>query len=148
MKNKIIPFKCVDDFELLMSKSTIESMLRNKGVNFCEEIWDNSDCTVPVNWTVLRAENGINFFFAKDKLFKMYVEHPCEGELPNGISVGMNIDDAIKIDKQLSFDDWEEEWISPNGYWIEDSIDNNTVLNISVFIPELLDDELFDKYNW
>ena len=60
----------------------------------------------------------------------------------------MNIDDAIKIDNQLSFDDWEEEWISPNGYWIEDSIDNNTVLNISVFIPELLDDELFDKYNW
>ena len=78
----------------------------------------------------------------------MYVEHPYEGELPNGIRVGMNIDDAIKIDNQLSFDDWEEEWISPNGYWIEDSIDNNTVLNISVFIPELLDDELFDKYNW
>ena len=96
----------------------------------------------------LRAENGINFFFAKDKLFKMYVEHSYEGELPNGIRVGMNMDDAIKIDKQLSFDDWEEEWISPNGYWIEDSIDNNTVLNISVFIPELLDDELFDKYNW
>ena len=78
----------------------------------------------------------------------MYVEYPYEGELPNGIKVGMNMDDAIKIDKQLSFDDWEEEWISPNGYWIEDSIDNNTVLNISVFIPELLDDELFDKYNW
>ena len=65
MKNKIIPFRCVDDFELLMSKSTIESLLRDKGVNFCEEIWDNSDCTVPVNCIVLRAENGINFFFAK-----------------------------------------------------------------------------------
>ena len=148
MENKIVPFKCVDDFELLMSKSTIESLLRDKGVNYCEETWDNSDCTVSVNWIVLRAENGINFFFAKDKLFKMYVEHPYEGELPNGIRVGMNMDDAIKIDKQLSFDDWEEEWISPNGYWIEDSIDNNTVLNISVFIPKLLDDELFDKYNW
>lgn len=148
MENKIVPFKCIDDFELLMSKSTIESLLRNKGVNFCEEIWNNSDCTVSVNWIVLRAENGINFFFAKDKLFKMYVEHPYEGELPNSIRVGMNMDDAIKIDKQLSFDDWEEEWISPNGYWIEDSIDNNTVLSISVFIPELLDDELFEKYNW
>ena len=32
----------------------------------------------------------------------MYVEHPYEGELPNGIRVGMNMDDAIKIDKQLS----------------------------------------------
>ena len=49
MKNKIIPFKCVDDFELLMSKSIIESLLRNKVVNFYEEIWDNSDCTVSVN---------------------------------------------------------------------------------------------------
>ena len=46
----------------------------------------------------------------------MYVEHSYEGELPNGIRVGMNMDDAIKIDKQLSFDDWEKEWISPNGY--------------------------------
>ena len=49
MGNKIVPFKCIDDFKLLMSKSTIESLLRDKGVNFCEEIWDNSDCTVSVN---------------------------------------------------------------------------------------------------
>lgn len=52
MGNKIVPFKCIDDFKLLMSKSTIESLLRNKGVNFYEEIWDNSDCTVSVNWIV------------------------------------------------------------------------------------------------
>ncbi len=84
----------------------------------------------------LRAENGINFFFAKDKLFKMYDEHPCEGELTNGISVGMNIDDAIKIDKQLSFDDWEEEWISPNGYWIESSLSNFSATDVSVLSKE------------
>ena len=52
MGNKIVPFKCIDDFKLLMSKSTIESLLRNKGVNFCEEICDNSDCTFFVNWIV------------------------------------------------------------------------------------------------
>ena len=49
MGNKIVPFKCIDDFKLLMSKSTIESLLRDKGVNFCEEICDNSDCTFFVN---------------------------------------------------------------------------------------------------
>ena len=38
--------------------------------------------------------------------------------------------------------------IDNSKYYIEIEVDNNTVLNISVFIPELLDDELFDKYNW
>ena len=66
----------------------------------------------------------------------MYVEHPYEGELPNGIRVGMNIDDAIKIDKQLSFDDWEEEWISPNGYWIESSLSNFSATDVSVLSKE------------
>lgn len=66
----------------------------------------------------------------------MYVEHSYEGELPNGIRVGMNMDDAIKIDKQLSFDDWEKEWISPNGYWIESPLSDFSATDASVLSKE------------
>lgn len=148
MESRIIPFKSIDEFELLMSKEQIVSLLNSKNIIFCEERWDNSDCSVAVDWIVLRADNGINFFFANDKLFKMYVEFPYNGKLPNGIFVGMKMEEVQSIDKQITFDEWEEEWISPNGYWLEDNLDDNTVLNISIFIPELLDDEKFEKYNW
>jgi hypothetical protein len=34
------------------------------------------------------------------------------------------------------------------GYWIEDNLDDKTVLTISIFIPELLDEDVFDSYEW
>ena len=32
--------------------------------------------------------------------------------------------------------------------WLEDELDNNTVISISIFIKEALDDDLFDNYKW
>ena len=31
---------------------------------------------------------------------------------------------------------------------LEDNLDDKTVLTISIFIPELLDDDVFDSYEW
>ena len=37
---------------------------------------------------------------------------------------------------------------SDNGYWLEDDLTNNTVLSISVFIKEVLDEDVFYRYEW
>lgn len=36
----------------------------------------------------------------------------------------------------------------PKGYWLEDNINDNSVISISIFIKEAIDDDLFDKYEW
>ena len=58
----------------------------------------------------------------------------------NRISVAENPDATLK------YDDWEEDWQSIDGYWIEDDPSDDTVMTITVFIKELLDDELFEQY--
>ncbi len=56
--------------------------------------------------------------------------------------------EALKIDPALRFDDWEEVYKSPSGYWLEDNLDTKTVLSITIFIPEAQEDNLFDSYQW
>ena len=60
----------------------------------------------------------------------------------------MPLDEALKIDPSLKFNDWDEDFESLKGYRIEDNLDNNTVLSISIFIKEALDDEIFFRYEW
>ena len=85
--------------------------------------------------------------FVRDKLFEIWVDKKFKGCLPNGLKIGMTIEDACKIDTELKFDDWEENWQSPLGYWIENEA-TPQIISISIFIKEVLDDELFDSYSW
>lgn len=148
MKRMIIPFQGIGDYKLYSSEEQIKNQLLVEGVKFCEELWGNEECTDPVPWTIIRTESKMNFFFAKNKLFKIYVESGFEGSLESGISIGTSMDDVIKLDPEIRYDDWEEDWSSPKGYWIEDEIDSNTVMTITIFIKEVLDDELFEQYEW
>jgi hypothetical protein len=81
-------------------------------------------------------------------LFKIYADGLFYGTLPNGIGIGMKMTDAMKIDPKIKYDDWDEDWQSIDGYWIEDDPSDDTVMTITVFIKELLDDELFEQYRW
>ena len=90
----------------------------------------------------------MSFFFANDKLFKIYLCEGFAGSLSNGISIGTSIEDAKQIDPSLKFDDWNEDWSSDAGYWLEDSPDSDKVISITIFIKELPDDDLFEKYEW
>ena len=122
--------------------------MEQEKVQFSIEIWDNANLTNPVPWTIIRTEDSMNFFFAKDKLFKIYVDKGFEGQLSNGISIGSSMDEVRAIDPDIKFNEWEEDWNSPKGYWIEDELDNDTVATITVFIKEVIDDDLFEKYEW
>ena len=58
------------------------------------------------------------------------------------------MEEAKKLDPDLVFDDWNEDYESPEGYWFEDDIDTKTVDSISVFIKEILDEDRFDYCEW
>ena len=148
MNRIITPFTGIDEFLLYQSVDETTSLLDKNKDPYTKEIWPNEESTNPVPWTIIRSESGMNFFFAKDKLFKIYVTPEFQGSLPNGICTGMQMEEATKVDPELKYDDWEEDWQSPNGYWIEDNLENHKVLTITIFIKEVLEDEVFEQYNW
>lgn len=148
MSYTIKPFIGVGDYKFLSTEKEITALLQKNNISFEIEIWSNEECTVQEPWTILRASNYMSFFFAKDKLFKIFVQEGFDGALPNGICIGTDINQAQKLDKTLKFDDWNEDWSSDEGYWLEDDIDTKKVISITVFIKEILDDDVFDKYEW
>ena len=148
MSKVLKPFVGLDCYRLLESTDTIKNLLQSNGEDYSEEIWPNKELTNPVPWTVIETSTHISFFFANDKLFKIYVEDNNDFILENGIYIGMPMREAKRIDSDLEYDDWNEEWSSPNGYWLEDNIDTDSVSTITVFIKEVLDEEEFDKYKW
>lgn len=149
MTIRAIPFKGFGDFTLYQSVEEAKKTLKNKGIKYSCEVWNNKWGANPVPWTVIRfGDEAVNLFFAKDKLFKIYLCEGSDAELPNGIRIGMKMKEALKIDPKLEFDDWEEDYQSPNGYWIGDNLNNGTIASINIFIKEAEDDDLFYEYKW
>lgn len=136
------------DFTQKSSYKNTLAALKSEKINYTVEVWPNKGCTPEVAWKIVHIENSLNLFFAKDKLFKIYIDGTFNGTLPNGIKIGMTMSEAQCIDSSLLYDDWNEDWSSENGYWLEDDIDSNTVMSITIFIRELLDDDVFDRYEW
>lgn len=62
----------------------------------------------------------------------------CKAKLPNGIEVGMSIEKSKEIDKTLSYDDFDEVYLSSNGYCLKSNHKTNNVLSIQVFVKKLM----------
>ncbi len=148
MNKTLIPFKGVGKYQFYQTVEDTISMLQEDGDSFAIEKWPNEDASNPVPWIIIRTASGMNMFFANNRMFKIYVDGDFSGKLPNGIGIGMKMSDVVKVDSNIKYDDWEEDWQSPDGYWLEDEPLNDTVLTITIFIRELLNDELFEQYNW
>ena len=145
----IIPFDGLDFIKLYSDINVVKNQLKEADINYLEEIRDNTDFDVEYNWHILTINNSIMLFFSEgnNKLWKIYIEGNCEAQLPNGIKLGMNIDEALNIDKTLKYNDWEEDFETENGYWIEDNLETKTVASIVVFVREV-DDEDFFECKW
>lgn len=146
--NKIMPYTGVDEFKLMSTLDEVRLMLKNNGVAFSQEIWPNKGYDPEVPWTIIRVKNGLSLFFAFDKLWKIVCGREFGGSLPNGITLGMLMEDALAIDPSLQYDDWEEYYSSECGYWIEDSVKTKQVETITVFVKSALDDDAFYSYEW
>ena len=85
-------------------------------------------------------------------LFKDYknieFDEGYTGKLKNGIYIGMPIEEALSIDPTLAYNEEEEDYGSEEGYWMEDNLETEKVMSITIFIKELLDDDLFFTYEW
>ena len=148
LKQNVYPFIGLDEIKLLSSLSNVKKYLNANKINYSTEYQSNKGCNPEVPWTILHIDNSISLMFANDKLWQIYLEENYSGSLPNGIKIGMPLDDALKIDPTLKYDDWNEDFQSDFGYWIEDDLDNNTVLSIAIYIKEVLDDDTFYSYKW
>ena len=148
LEQNVVPFDGLDEIKLLSTLNDVKGYLKNNNIKFTVEYQSNKGCEPDVPWTILHVENSISLMFAKDKLWQIYLEENYKGSLPNGIRIGMSLEEALKIDPSLKYNDWDEDFESSDGYRIEDNLDNNTVLSIAIFIKEVLDDELFYRYEW
>ena len=150
----IIPYVGTGIFKLDSSYEEVKAFLQENNISYEEEIWKKTGDFCP--WTVLvickegsnPKYSAIELFFAKNRLFKICLCEDFEGTLPNGIHTGMNFNDALKIDPKLQQDeDWDEIFISPDGYIIQYSNMNLDVIIITIFIPAFGRDDFFD-YKW
>ena len=147
LTEKLIPFVGTEHLKLYTALSDIKILLKENSINFFVETWANNECTIPMPWTIIHIDNAISLFFANNKLFKIVVFEKYTGNLDNGIRTGMPINTALEKDSRLHYDEWNEDYES-DDYWIEKNIDTNTISSISIFISEVLNDEIFDKYEW
>ena len=147
--DNLVQFKGTESFALYQNIETARETLKASGVGYTEEVWGSSSETVPNPWKVLVVDGVISLFFAKnDKLFKIVAWENYTGCLPNGIRTGMNIADAMELDSSLSYSEWNEDYESESGYWLEDDIDTKAIISISIFIREALDEDNFDYCEW
>ena len=149
LSEAIIPYAGTQGIRLYQTRPEVKAVLREAGIRYHEEYWANKDETVPNPWHVLIADDVMSLFFARNgKLFKIVFWMGWEGCLPNGIHTGLPLEEARRLDPQLWFDDWNEVWQSPAGYWLEDDLTTREVMSITVYIREVLDDDLFDACEW
>lgn len=145
---RIIPYVGTNDITFDLSFSEALNKLKEQKKKINTEHWPNKKCTPEVPWDIIRIDNSISLFFAKGKMFKMYFENNFDGALKNGIHLGMSIDEAKMIDPSLQYDDWEEEYTSTEGYWLEDDTESHTVASITIYIKAVENDSLFYSYKW
>ena len=148
----LIPYKGTGIFELNANYDDVIAQLQAADIGYTKEVWKDNDVDPP--WTVITISKSdsqfeaVKLFFAKDRLWKICLCYDFEGTLPNGIHTGMNFEEALKIDKNLRQDeDWDEVYISPDGYFIEYGNRTLEIIMISVFIPAAESDEFYE-YNW
>ncbi len=148
-KESIIPFIGTESIKLYQTITEIKKTLSEEGVGYREELWSSQSETIPNPWTVIIIDHVMSLFFAgNNKLFKIVLWQDYSGSLPNGINTGMTISAAKELDSSLEYDDWNEDYESTCGYWLEDDVETGTIISISIFIKELLDEEQFDFCNW
>ena len=148
IESNIIPFSGNTYLSFDMSYDDVKRLLKDNNIKYKVDVLPNKGCTPEVPWTIIRVQNVISIYFAFNKMFKIEFDEGYTGKLENGIYIGMPIEDALSIDPTLAYNDEEEDYGSEEGYWLEDNLETNTVMSITIFIKELLDEDLFFTYEW
>ena len=142
------PFVGIGQIKLGMNYNDAIKVLKDNGVIYSMGIEPNKGCTPEVPWKKVYIKNYMILWFAEDVLWQVSFDEDFKGSLFNGIKIGTSMDDAQRIDEELEYDDWNEIWVSNKGYRLVDTVESNKVVIFSIFIKEVLDDDVFYKYDW
>ncbi len=148
----IIPYVGTGIFKLNSSYDEVKNFLQENNISYKEEVSQPNEIDPP--WYVIGISkkgeeyDALNVTFAKNRLFRICLYEDFDGKLPNGIHTNMTIDEALKIDKNLRYnDDNDELYESPDGYWLDYHGDTRKILTILIFIQAFEHDDFFE-YNW
>lgn len=148
----IMPYEGTGIFKLDASYDEIKSLLAKQNISYKEEISEATDVGPP--WYVIGISkageeyDALSVTFAKNRLFRICLYEDFSGNLPNGIHTNMTIDEALTIDKNLYYnDDNDELYESSDSYWLDYHRDTRKILTIIIFIPAFERDDFFD-YKW
>ena len=148
----IIPYKGTGIFKLDASYDEVKTLLAEQNISYTEEVSQPNDIDPP--WYIIGIPkigeefDAISITFAKNRLFRICLYEDFDGKLPNGIHTGMTIEEALEIDKKLSYnDDNDELYESPDGYWLDYHMGTRKILTIIIFILAFERGDFFD-YKW
>ena len=148
LSEKVIPFEGTSTFPIGKNLNEVRAFLKAASIPFNQSIDPNKGCSPEIPWTYIELMDSITLCFAQDVLFQIVFENNYEGELINGIRLGMNLSDAIRIDPSIEYNDDEEDYISAQGFWLQKDLDTNTVNSITVYVKEADTPDIFFKYEW
>lgn len=143
----IVPYIGTDTFKLGEDLEEVRLYLKNNKIHFSQRIDSNRGCDPEVPWVYLTIADNLLLCFVENILFEIVFEGAYAGTLPNGGYVGIGMTEMKTIDQALEFNDEDEDFVSPEGYWIEEDLSRETVCSITVFLPEVNDDDFF-SYEW
>lgn len=148
MKENIIPYEGLDSFKFGDKLESIRCMLKKLNIPFNQHMDKKQSIHPELKHEIITINNSINLFFIDSILFEIGLENDFNGQLPNHISLGMDLNKAEQIDSNLKYNDDEDAYISTNGYTIIDDIQTQNINYIEIYISEVENANEFFKYKW
>ena len=143
MNDIIKPYIGTEVFKLGANIDDIKFYLKQNRISFVQNIEPNKGCVPEEPWTFFEIDRNIKLCFVKKVLFEIVFENKYLGRLENGITIGIPFSQAMQIDETLEYNDDDEDYISQHGYWLEDDLENGNVSSITVFLPDVNEDDFF-----
>ena len=128
---EIIPFKGMAGIEFYTHISEYYNVFGKYKFKRNWESLRSNTIVLPINRTMYLV-----FSNKTGELFGMCALENYKGTFKNGIHTGMNISEALKIDKTLEYDDCEELYYSHTGYEIETSVGSENITSIYIYADD------------
>lgn len=143
----ISPYKGIGNMTFGAKLYDIKAWLKKEKIPYVQSIDLNKGCVPEIPWTFIVIYNSVTLCFVYDILFQIVLENQFEGVLPNGGHLGMLMTELEAVDPSLEYNDDEEDYYSEDGYWVTDDIESGKVTSITIFVPEIIEENFFE-YKW
>ncbi len=147
LMESIVPYEGTKTFKLGMKLEEVRTILKSNKIPFNQTEQSNQGTTSNVLWVFITVDASLTFCFAKEVMYEIYFENQYTGTLPNGGCIGMDLEELMRVDSSLSYNEDEEDFESKKGYWVVDDVSTKKVTCITIFLP-VVETESFYDYKW